>query len=413
MKKIGILTFHSAFNYGAFLQCYSLCSAVKIKYPDADIEVIDYTSKKLSDYYSGSFLKSTKSKLDSSKKSGLILKIKVLVSSIIELLIGCTERKFNIARNKSIKSGLKYLPLSCENIIASTEKEFLALFDNKYDIIIVGSDAIWNNKQTETPNIYYLHNLNNKTIRMSFAASCYGLPYKTESVHDLDYFKEALNRYSYIGVRDSETENYIHLTNLDKPIFHNCDPSLFLDLSSLPVDIESVKDKFREKGVCFDKPIIGLMCNDWLAKQVRGKLGDAYQYIALYQWNNYSDFYMDNLSPFEWALSFSLFQATFTHYFHGTMFSLKNGTLTFAIEKESDYLKNYKTKIKDALERMGLLNLYYVDNQMNANDWHRIIDSTKRGASQDYKEIVRNGIELEASNKNTFFDALDSIYYER
>ena len=40
MKKIGILTFHRAYNYGAVLQCYALQQYLKKQ--GADVYVIDY-----------------------------------------------------------------------------------------------------------------------------------------------------------------------------------------------------------------------------------------------------------------------------------------------------------------------------------------------------------------------------------
>ena len=40
-KKIGILTFHNAVNYGAILQCYALQNALEQR--GYNVEVIDYT----------------------------------------------------------------------------------------------------------------------------------------------------------------------------------------------------------------------------------------------------------------------------------------------------------------------------------------------------------------------------------
>ena len=49
--KIGILTFHRAYNYGAFLQCYSLQKELKARFPECDIKVIDYESLNMANYY--------------------------------------------------------------------------------------------------------------------------------------------------------------------------------------------------------------------------------------------------------------------------------------------------------------------------------------------------------------------------
>ena len=49
--KIGILTFHRSFNYGAFMQCFSLVNKLKEDFPNAEFEVVDYTVKRAIDNY--------------------------------------------------------------------------------------------------------------------------------------------------------------------------------------------------------------------------------------------------------------------------------------------------------------------------------------------------------------------------
>lgn len=45
--KIGILTYHACYNYGACLQAYALQQSIKRRYAECDI--IDYQSKQLID----------------------------------------------------------------------------------------------------------------------------------------------------------------------------------------------------------------------------------------------------------------------------------------------------------------------------------------------------------------------------
>ena len=46
MKKIGILTFHKAINYGAYLQAFSLSERLKKEFSDCHVEIIDYIPQK-------------------------------------------------------------------------------------------------------------------------------------------------------------------------------------------------------------------------------------------------------------------------------------------------------------------------------------------------------------------------------
>ena len=40
--RIGILTFHRSINYGAFMQCYALSHELMSRYPEHQVEVIDF-----------------------------------------------------------------------------------------------------------------------------------------------------------------------------------------------------------------------------------------------------------------------------------------------------------------------------------------------------------------------------------
>lgn len=45
MKKVGILTFHRAHNYGAVLQCYALQEVLRKK--AYEVEIIDFTPESI------------------------------------------------------------------------------------------------------------------------------------------------------------------------------------------------------------------------------------------------------------------------------------------------------------------------------------------------------------------------------
>ena len=44
-KKIGILTYTSNFNYGTFFQAYATLSAVRMHFPNSDVEMVNYNSQ--------------------------------------------------------------------------------------------------------------------------------------------------------------------------------------------------------------------------------------------------------------------------------------------------------------------------------------------------------------------------------
>ena len=55
MKKIGLLTFHRAINYGACLQAYALKNYIEDL--GSKCEIIDYHCSEIEDFYNKIFLK--------------------------------------------------------------------------------------------------------------------------------------------------------------------------------------------------------------------------------------------------------------------------------------------------------------------------------------------------------------------
>lgn len=412
--RIGILTFHKARNYGAFMQCYSLSKTLMSVFPNCEIEVIDYASYNLIHDYEKNIWESIFGSKTETNKPSCMLVIKRIGKTILSIKELKEESNIRKQRKQNFDVVQKYLPLTEESLITDNRDEFKAFVERlKYDIVIVGSDAIWNDNQTAWPNVYLLHDIEN-TIKLSYAASTYGMDFSKKSKEQIEYVNESLEDFRFVGVRDNVTSKYVDLCTDHKiKTVHTCDPSVFINLNDLPVNLKQVKNKLASKKINFDKPIIGLMCEEWLAKKVRKNIGEDYQYVSVYYKTGYEDIFLDDLNPFEWALVFSLFEATFTHFFHGTMFSIKNGTLTFAIERGSAYKRKYETKIKDVLTRLNLIDeCYFEDDLMKIEDWN---DIKKRLTSND-KEQTKNKylsqLQIESESKEMFIHELERIINE-
>ena len=80
--RIGILTFHRAHNYGAFLQCLSLVSKLKKEFPNDCIEVVDVNTKEMNDYYSTKFVDMLFGRSNINNKN-----IRLMLSSAKQLVI--------------------------------------------------------------------------------------------------------------------------------------------------------------------------------------------------------------------------------------------------------------------------------------------------------------------------------------
>ena len=420
--KVGILTFHKAQNYGAYLQCYSLLNKLSEIFPDHDFEVIDYSSKNLVNDYEKNFRQKIFAK-SGSLKPPPVLVAKRFVKYLLTLGKQTQIAKDARARKKNFEAVLNKLTLSKESLITDDAVLFSDFLNGKYDVIIVGSDAIWNDNQTSVPNLYFLHDIKN-CVKFSYAASTYGMDYSKKTSAEIEYIKESLEDFSFIGTRDTVSENFVEMCvgsecgsavgeyegECKGVVYHTCDPGIFLELEKLPTDMEMLKKKLISAGVDFSKPIIGFMCDDWLAKQVRKNLGDGYQYVSVYTRNGYEDVFLAELEPFEWARVFSFFDATFTHFFHGTMFSLKNGTQTFSVEKPSIYKKKYETKIQDLLKRLSLYDdCYYELEKADGDAWKRIAEKISNADKTAIREKYASGLKKESECINIFIEKLREV----
>lgn len=197
--RIGILTFHRAHNYGAVLQCYALLQYLKSL--GNEVYVIDYSSEYVQLCY----------KLVDFHRIKGRNPIKVITRLINEIKLfpirKARAEKFDMFVNKHFQL------LSPSKI-------------NDLDIIIVGSDQVWNTKLTHGFDKYYWGNFahNKKTRIISYAASI-------EEFWDEIYNKEAaayLSNFDSISVREENAMNYLQKMFPQKEISQCVDPTLLL-----------------------------------------------------------------------------------------------------------------------------------------------------------------------------------------
>lgn len=147
--KIGILTYHACFNYGACLQAYALQQTIKKKY--VDCKIIDYQSKRLIDI-NHPFCKVPKHP-------------KELIKNITRLPYYSQLMKRQALFEAFINNTLDLSKRCSNDIDVQMECE-------KYDCIVCGSDQTWNldpSIRYETP-LYYL-NFPKTQRRITYATS--------------------------------------------------------------------------------------------------------------------------------------------------------------------------------------------------------------------------------------------------
>ena len=186
MRRIGILTFHGADNFGCVLQCMGLQNAVKNLYPDTEVEIINYVMPNLLEKQ---LLMSRNQYEDIKKKFGTKTAIKRFLENMRTLKGRMARiRKFDAFRERELNlSGPAF----------SAEDKFTELH---YDICIVGSDQVWNwglvkNKES----IFFLKGMSAGTGKISYAAST---GHTRFSEPEVVWFQEHINDMDAISIRE-------------------------------------------------------------------------------------------------------------------------------------------------------------------------------------------------------------------
>lgn len=394
--RIGILTFHRSVNNGALIQCYALSKRLQKDFPYDTVEVIDYHMPKVDAAYSTSFRHYFKggSLRDKLAKCYHFIRNPKMFSQI--------EKK-----NAVFREALLALPLSPETLFDNSDTSFVKYVNEHYDVLIVGSDAVWNYVMRGFPNAYFPDDRVN-CYKLSYAASCNGMEFLDLPEHERKQIGHIFCHFTFLGVRDAVTEDFVKWSGCGKPAIHTCDPTVFLNVNDLPVNVDALNQKLIRKGLNPDRPTIGVMGNEKMLKMVRHFYGNSYQIAALYHYIPGADVQLYDLTPYEWAYVFRYFKLTFTTYFHGTMLSLKNGVPVICIALPTNFYKRHTPKTKDLLTRLGCEDCYFTTDYVSEN-----LDAIKVKADellrqQDAEEIMKK-IEKEAKSYDDFRIVLEEI----
>ena len=203
MKKIGLVTFHRAHNYGAVLQCYALLNIIKKNH---DIEIIDYNFGKIYANY----------KVITPPGKNLIKYVKVFLDDIFNLKRKRMRHKaFQDFISTEFQMGKEYC--SASEIIN----------DNLYyEILLTGSDQVWNPGITGGLSDIYTLNFGKKDVkRISYAASLGN----EQSVMKFKYdYKRLLSKIDKISVREESAKNELVKILPQKKVEVVLDPTLLL-----------------------------------------------------------------------------------------------------------------------------------------------------------------------------------------
>lgn len=212
-KKIGILTFHRAHNYGAVLQAYAL--QTYLTNLGHKVEIIDYRPEYIEEVYRLTPKFSIKS---SKAKYPTILRIlKYLLWRTVPIHIMAKIRR------------RKYFNSFINNQLNCSKKVYLEPFDKNldYDIYLLGSDQIWNPGITKGIDCVFwgsFHISDNAKIATYAASSSYYDFSEEECSRISGYLQNMTN----ISVREDRLKYYLS-SKFNIEASQVLDPTLLVD----------------------------------------------------------------------------------------------------------------------------------------------------------------------------------------
>ena len=289
--KLGILTFHSAHNYGATLQAYGLQEYLKKL--GHDVYVIDYRPDYISFCY---------------PRDGKAFWMSRSISYSAEALVTyLATPRIRHARwdnfEKFISTRLNLYPYK-------PGMDF-----HEFDAVFIGSDQVWSKAHTGGKN---------DPVFFGEGFKCKVIPYAPSSINlDLNdeekkFFREHLDKMAAISVREPKMKDILQpLTS--KPVSVVVDPSLLAGRTCFEPLVSDVKVK-RPYVLVYE--IIGHREVYVAAKAMADSIGGDVVELTNGMRNYHRRYMHEDATPEEFVGYFEHAACVLTTSFHGTAFSL-------------------------------------------------------------------------------------------
>lgn len=343
--KIGILTFHRAFNYGAVLQTLGLVDTLKKEYPDATIEVIDYYNKRVQEVC----------------KSFYMTKGNKIVSFAKAILRYPERQKKKNNFDRFIQDNV---PLSLTSFYDELD---LKRIENEYDYFITGSDQVWNNVCGNFDKAYFLTFVENRHKKIAYAAS-FGFKKIPNGLEE--EYRQRLENFTKISVR--EKSGCEILKKLDEKKAVIClDPTLLLHKDQWEKYVQPVKEK--EPYIFAYSVLEPNFANELskIASYTNKKVIYLCDYIRKKQKNVKT---IRGISPIEFISYIHNADMVITNSFHGTVFSILFEKEVYVETKTEKYENDRVINLLDSVGIKGreVKKQRWNGLEKNLIDWERV-----------------------------------------
>jgi hypothetical protein len=327
-KKVGLITYHASHNLGSLAQTYAMQYLIREKFKN-NVAIIDFSNLKQRNMYS------LFPKIESWKN---------IVKNLITLISYPVLKKRYDDFQEFIDREFTRTPRSFDSF------EQLKALDGEFEILVCGSDQIWNINCTDFDDAYFL-GFDTKARKVAYAVSLGGQ--NIINSDDVQKYRDYLADFDYISVRERNGQSWIsQLTDKDVEIV--ADPTLLVELEkweSLVKEPDIQGDYIFFYGVPFSPETYNAVVK--IGKQLAMPviMLDARSYIYKFNFLRGIKLYKGS-SPGDYFGLIKNAKLVITTSFHGTIFSTvfrKNfWTITFRETNKDD------DRVGTLLDQLGM-----------------------------------------------------------
>lgn len=349
--KIGIVTFFGT-NFGAILQCYALQKL---------LTSLGYDVKVINRGWGKEFAK-----------------LPTLKQKVKNILFPNRFENFQ-------KKYIRFTSLVTNN------KELIDLND-KFDVIIVGSDQVWNSDCIEEMGFYYYLDWVKSNIKKYAYAVSFGKDTFDTTDYNVSYINSILKTYCKISVRERSGIKICNdIFNIDAVCL--LDPTLLLTKCDYEKFLPKRKTKF--KYIC--KYILDDECEknqliDGISQNLNLRVIDNYPSNI----NRYKAWFSKKYrypSVIEWLQNIHNAEYVITDSYHGTIFSIIFNKKFISINNK----KRGSTRFQNLLETLGIS--------------YKLIDINVEDSSFKFIDLLQSPIDYDLINNKLNELRIESIDY--
>lgn len=389
--KIGILTFHRSYNFGANLQTIAVQSALTAK-GHSPVIVNYHDSQKMSEY------RRTISPMQAKRHEDFF------------------ERYYN------------------ESPVLTNEREVQEFCSDSLDAVLVGSDAVFKlvpkydpvnllkdaiktitgrkgkSRYTEYLPPYWLNwtdgKRGNQVVKASIAASCMSTLFHFIPAKTIRDMKRSLKRFDYISVRDQWTEKMVKYVSTGEIMPEICPDPVF----SLGDNFSFPKDEYPDADVSKTILLSGRFANEWLESFIQAAHASGYSVSNLpnpdasFENPRFDTNISLPLSPLGWYLLLSQAAGYVGIRFHALVSCMSNQTPVINVDNHLRSLIGKRTsRMYDLCERSRILQKHISLRDINKTPPSKVLETLFNKASM----VNANNYAVFASTK--FSEVMDKI----